>query len=223
MTFRNKSILIACSDKKDRLQFFNYFDDLAAEKIFTATDYAQMHEMLSQEEENFDVLAFEISPQWVKNIDVIKQIKNDFIDLKLVGLVTKKINMTPVQHSEIGKYVDQLFFSPVTQQELLAKGTALQSNQQPVVSSLAKELDNYLSLYFQLTSIPKVLIDVVTGHVVAINDSFVDQFNVNLHQLDQQNWHQIFVPRLEDNPTTLESKLNEVGHYSFDYQNFQRQ
>ena len=90
MSFHNHNVLIACSDKKDRLQFFNYFDDLDAEKIFTASDVAQMHELLENDEEGFTILAFEISSHWIKNLEAIKNIKSTRSDLKLIALVAMR-------------------------------------------------------------------------------------------------------------------------------------
>ena len=68
MTFSNQNILIACSDKKDRLQCFNYFDHLNADAIYTATDIDQMNQLLVQEGEQINVLIIEISKQWIQNI-----------------------------------------------------------------------------------------------------------------------------------------------------------
>ena len=216
MTFLNQNVLIACSDKKDRLQFFNYFDDLDAEKIFTASDYNQMMELLSADDESFDILAFEISASWIKNIEKIKQIIKGNKQLKLIALVSSKMNMTPSQHAEIEKYVDGLYFSPVTQQELLAKGTAIQAEPEHESGTDINELDNYLSLYFQLTSIPKALIDVNTHQFIEVNDTFVNSFNIELKQLTDKVWHEIC--HFKDSITTdsLYAKLNETGQFTQD-------
>ena len=211
MTFRNKNILIACSDKKDRLQFFNYFDDLDAEKIFTASDVKQMNDLLSQEDESFDILAFEISPLWIQNIESIKQIKQSNANLKLITLVSTKVNMSPRQHEELKKYVDGLYFSPVTQQELLAKGSALVSANNKAKVQDVLELDNYLNLYFQLTSVPKALIDVTTHQFVEVNDAFAQTFNIEPKKVIGKDWHEIANIKKSAVLNKLYAKLNEVG------------
>ena len=213
MTFHNQNILIACSDKKDRLQFFNYFDDLDAEKIFTASDYGQMNELLSNSDEKFDILAFEISTAWIKNLENIKQIIKANQSLKLIAVVSNKLNMTPSQYGEIEKYVDGLFFSPVTQQELLAKGSALKPQLKQEKSESIEELDNYLGLHFQLTSIPKALIDTSTHQFIEVNDAFVNAFNVKNKQLIDKVWYQVCLLDNKAEIEKLHARLNEAGQY----------
>ncbi len=213
MTFHNQNILIACSDKKDRLQFFNYFDDLDAEKIFTASDYNQMMDLLSNSEEKFDILAFEISPAWIKNIENIKVIIKSNQALKLIAVVSSKINMSPSQHEETAKYVDGLFFSPVTQQELLAKGSALKEDTGDVGIDSVNELDNFLGLHFQLTSIPKALIDTSTHQFIEINDAFANNFLVKNNQLKSMVWHDVCRLKSQAEVEKLHARLNETGQY----------
>lgn len=215
MTFHNKNILIACSDKKDRLQFFNYFDDLDAEKIFTASDISQMKEMLKQVEDPFDVLAFEISANWIQNIEQIKDIVGNNKNITPIALVSSKMKLTPSQHEEIEKYVDGLFFSPVTQQELLAKGAALKTKEGLVTKDVSQteELDNYLNLFFQLTNMPKLLIDTNTHQIKAVNDAFVSEYGIDSTSLKDQVWHQVFRVKSADDVSQLLAKLNETGQY----------
>jgi len=213
MTFLNQNVLIACSDKKDRLQLFNYFDDLDAEKIFTASDYGQMNDLLLNSDETLDILAFEISTAWIKNLDNIKQIIKSNENLKLIAVVSNKINMTPTQHAEIEKYVDGLFFSPVTQQELLAKCSAQQPRLEGDKSGAPEELDEFLSSHFQLTSIPKALIDTSTHEFIEVNDAFVNTFNIKNKQLKDKVWHQVCLLKNKNEFEKLHARLNEAGHY----------
>lgn len=213
MTFHNQNILIACSDKKDRLQFFNYFDDLDAEKIFTASDYSQMNDLLTHSDERFDILAFEISTAWIKNLDNIKQIIKANKHLKLIAVVSNNINMTPSQHAEIEKHVDGLFFSPVTQQELLAKGSALQPHEIKKKPQSIEELDNFLGLHFQLTSVPKALIDTSTHQFIEVNDAFVNTFDINNNQVKDKIWYQICLLESKQEVGKLHARLNETGQY----------
>jgi len=214
MTFINQNILIACSDKKDRLQFFNYFDDLDAEKIFTASDRQQMTEMLTHNEENFTILAFEISPQWIQNIESIKNIIQKNPELKLVALVANKVNITPSQHAEIKKIVDALFFSPVTQQELLAKGTALDSIPESNLEERKSELESYQSSHFQSTHLPISLIDVDTFQMVAVNDAFLQTYSANNEFVEGKKWFELSNVKDLKTVDKLHAKLNEDGQLS---------
>jgi len=211
MSFHNHNVLIACSDKKDRLQFFNYFDDLDAEKIFTASDVAQMHELLENDEEGFTILAFEISSHWIKNLEAIKNIKSTRSDLKLIALVAMNVNLTPKQHSEIEKMVDGLFYSPVTQHELLAKGTAQVAETPSSTTGEHEELDAFLNVHFHLTSLPKMLLDVETHKILHCNEALLKQFDVKAAAMKGQVWHDISNLKKSGEVDSLNAKLNETG------------
>ncbi len=216
VSFLKKNVLIACSDKKDRLQFFNYFDDLDAEKIFTASDISQMRELLNQTEDPFDVLAFEISANWVQNIDQIKEIVETHKHITSIALVSTKMKLTPNQREEIEKHVEGLFFSPISQQELLAKGAALTGGSLESVKTAEKvdELESYLNLYFQMSSLPKALIDTKKHEFIEMNDAFLNEFGVKKDQLKGHFWHKICRLRKPQELLKLQAKLNESGHYS---------
>ena len=154
MSFHNQNILIACGEKKDRLQFFNYFDELDAEKIYTATDLDQMHEMLANEEEQVDVLIFEISKQWVQSNNQILDIKVKYPSIKMIGLVSTQVSLNHKQFIEIRSHVDELLFSPVMQHELVAKNVASESAL--VLSEKVDgtdELEVFLKHYFRVIQI----------------------------------------------------------------------
>ncbi|MCB1583362.1 MAG: bifunctional diguanylate cyclase/phosphodiesterase [Xanthomonadales bacterium] len=216
MTFHNKNVLIACSDKKDRLQFFNYFDELDAEKIFTASDIKQMRELLAQTDDPFNVVAFEISSKWVQNIEQIKEIVETYSNVIPIALVSTKMKLTPSQRAEIEKYVDGLFFSPISQPELLAKGAAQEVKQENLSKHSEKidELENYLSLYFQMSSLPKALIDTKKHEFIEMNDAFIQEFDVKKNQLKGQYWHKVCRLKNPGDLLKLQAKLNESGHYS---------
>ncbi|MFC3193687.1 putative bifunctional diguanylate cyclase/phosphodiesterase [Marinicella sediminis] len=211
MSFHDHNVLIACSDKKDRLQFFNYFDDLDAEKIYTASDVEQMHELLAENEEQFTILAFEISSQWIKNLEKINQIKNQHPELKLIALVAMNVNLTPRQHGEIEKMVDGMFYSPVTQQELLAKGTAQVGERESVTRIHSEELEAFLNVHFQLTSLPKLLVEVDSHKILQANEAMLQQFDVKGAAIRGLVWHEISNIKKDKEITRLKSQLNEAG------------
>ncbi len=211
MTFRNQTILIACSEKKDRLQFFNYFDGLNAEKIFTAKDLAQMEQMLANEEDEFSVLAFEISSGWFQNNSQIIDIKVKHPQLTLVGLVSTQVNLSNKQYKEIKSHVDELIFSPVTQQELAAKGIA--DNDESVVETVASqnELDTFLNSYFNASSLPKILIGVTDHKIKYSNEAVKQVFGVGA-AIRGKNWVDLIRKKTDKEIGQLKSLLNEKGH-----------
>ena len=211
MTFRNQSILIACSEKKDRLQFFNYFDDLNADKIFTATDINQMNAMLDSDK-SIAVLVFEISQSWVKNNNQIIKLKENYPNLKLVGLVSPQVGLNHQQYQKICDHLSDLVFSPVLQHELLAKNIAVSGT--GVESKRGKtedELNTFLSTYFDPSGFPQLLIDVNTHEIKYTNKSLHRDFAVEKSDLIGQIWYQFISKKQSKKVDELKAKLNESG------------
>jgi diguanylate cyclase (GGDEF)-like protein len=211
MTFHKQNILIACSEKKDRLQFFNYFDELDAEKIFTATDIGQMESMLAGEDQ-FSVLVFELSQQWVKNNNQIIQLQVQYPALKLVGLVSAQVELKHHQYQEISSHLDDLVFSPVMQHELVAKNIAVVgSNQQNNDSHSQDELDNFIHAYFEPSGFPQLLIGVNDHAIKFANKALLKKFEVNKSDLIDQVWHQMIAVNKNTGIEELTAQLTETG------------
>ncbi len=213
MTFHNQTILIACSEKKDRLQFFNYFDELNADKIFTASDIDQMNLMLSNDEDDFSVLVFEISKQWVQNNSQIIRLKDKYPELKLIGLVSQQIGLSHEQYKEIALHVSELIFSPVSHQELIAKKVAGAVVTSAVVEGADSkaELEHFTQNLFQLSGLPKVLIDVTSHEVIHVNDALSKVFKVKESDLLGQVWYKAVDLRKDTDIEQLISQLTEKG------------
>ncbi len=215
MTFHKQNILIACSEKKDRLQFFNYFDKLNAEKIFTATDIKQMDSMLDSDD-TFTVLVFEISQQWVKNNSLIISLKVKYPDLKLVGLVSSQVGLKHQQYQEISSHLTDLVFSPVMQHELVAKsiatvGSIIQANETPNESRVQDELDTFLNVYFEPSGFPQLLIDVNDHEIQYTNKALHSHFNVEKADLIGQVWYELLADNKSTKISQLKSNLIETG------------
>ncbi len=211
MTFRNQTILIACSEKKDRLQFFNYFDDLHAEKIFTAKDITQMQQMLADGDDEFTVLAFEISAGWFQNNSQIIDIKVSHPQITLVGLVSSHVNLNQKQYQEIKSHVSELLFSPITQQELIAKGVADNNKAAPQTVAASNELDTFLHAYFNASSLPQLLIDVTDQKIKHSNDAIKHVFGVK-NDLTNTTWFDLIRKKSPQEIEQIKSLLNEKGH-----------
>lgn len=211
MTFHKKNILIACSEKKDRLQFFNYFDELDAEKIFTATDIVQMDKMLANEDD-ISVLVFEISQQWVKNNSQIITLKTNYPQVKLVGLVSTQVGLNHKQYQEISSHLHDLVFSPVMHHELVAKNIATDD---PTPESKAvnsqEELDVFLNGYFEPSGFPQLLIGVNDHEIKFANKSALSLFVVKKSDLIGQVWYELIAPNKSINLSQLKLKLIETG------------
>ena len=211
MTFHNQNILIACSEKKDRLQFFNYFDGLNADKIFTATDIEQMGTMLANEAV-FSVLVFEISQQWVKNNNQIIKLKEQYPELKLVGLVSPQVELNHQQFLEVREYLAHLVFSPIMQHELVAKSIAASAIVNQPKENLSEDgLDTFLSEYFDPSGFPQLLIDVNTHEIKYTNKSLHNKFSIERPALIGQVWYEIISVKPGKEVVELKSELIETG------------
>src|SRR5690554_5202261 len=146
MNSNKKNILIACSDKQDRLKFFNFFDALQADRIFTASDLNQMQELLRSAESEIAILAVEVSSHWIKSMTQLEQLKADFPRLGIVGLVSSDIRFELPEYQKIKKLVAKLVYSPLSHNQLVGSAELLlpETQQDGYV-----ELDLYLNGPFQ--------------------------------------------------------------------------
>lgn len=208
MTFHNQTILIACSDKKDRLQFFNYFDELNADKIFTAADLSQMEEMLNSEED-YSILVFEISKKWFQNNQQIIKLKVEQPGLKLVGLIAPQVVLNNTQYQELRTTIDYLLFSPVMQHELMAKCIAQQIQHDR--HQLNNNLENYLNQVFQPSGLPQFLIDTNSQEVTHVNEAMVKNLDINANDLIGKVWYENLVEDQKIDIGKLTSNLTEKG------------
>ncbi|WP_223788998.1 sensor domain-containing protein [Marinicella meishanensis] len=214
MSFRNQNILIACGEKKDRLAFFDYFDGLEADKIYTATDLAQMHDMLANEDDDIAVLVFEISKQWVQSNKQILDLKVKFPALHMVGLVSKQVNLNHKQFVEIQSHVDDLLFSPILQSELVARQVALEQSSESTTKSVVhqhNELEVFLTQYFQPSGLPQVLIDVNSHRITHVNDSVKSVFAVDQEALQDKIWYELVEAKEISAIEHLKATLTEQG------------
>lgn len=212
MTFRNQTILIACSNKKDRLQFFNYFDELNADKIFTASDLAQMEEMLISDEV-YSILVFEISKDWVQSNQQIVQLKASHSELKLVGLVSPQIELKPAQFKEISEHVNDLLFSPVMQHELIAKSVANKMIEETTSSQIpqSNDLELFLTHVFHPSGLPQFIIDVNSHEINHVNEALQKAFAINQHDLTDKIWYETVMVHHGSDIAQLKSDLTEQG------------
>ena len=136
MKLADQSIVIACSDKKDRLTFFNYFDALNVEKILTASHMEQMTELLHDEEHTVALLAVEISSQWIKSVQQLSQIRDEFPEVQIIGLVGDDIRFDFAQYKDIKQWVSKLLYAPLSNNQLVSLTALLNKKNNNI------ELDN---------------------------------------------------------------------------------
>jgi len=221
MTFSNQNILIACSDKKDRLQCFNYFDHLNADAIYTATDINQMNQLLAQEGEQINVLIIEISKQWIQNINQIIDLKVKNPSTQLVGLVGPQISLSHQQFQDINSHIPNLLFSPVSEGEMVAKNLALSGeSKKPIARSNQDDLDAFLVHYFQPSGLPLLLISVADHRIIHINETTKKTFAVEEKDIEQNAWYQlvnckqISVEKLKEN-LKEKGQIEQVVQFEF--------
>jgi len=128
MKLAKQSVVIACSNKEDRVTFFNYFDELNVNKILTASHLDQMNELLHDEQHTVGLLAVEVSGQWIKSMQQLSQLRDDFPELQIIGLVGGDIRFDYSQYQDITQWVAKLLYSPLSHNQLVAV-TALLENQ----------------------------------------------------------------------------------------------
>lgn len=205
MKLINQSVVIACSNKADRLSFFNYFDTLNVNKILTASHMDQMNELLRDEEHVVGLLAVEVSGQWIKSMHQLSALRNDFPDLIIIGLVGDDIRFDYSQYKEIKQWLAKLLYSPLSQNQLVAV-TALLDDQ-----NNNNELDNYLQGAFQASSLPLLLADAKNHHIIRVNERFLQHFNVYKDQIVGEKWFHYLASEQQQKINHYQERLNETG------------
>ncbi len=208
MSSSKKNILIACSNKQDRLKFFNFFDGLQADKIFTASDLNQMHELLRSKETDIAILAVEVSSHWIKSMTQLEQLKADFPRLGIVGLVSTDIRFELPEYQKINKLVTKLVYSPLNNNQLVGTAELLlpEAEQEGFV-----ELDLYLNGPFQASSQPILLARAKSHEVIQVNEVFLRQFNVYKNQIIGSQWHTLLATEQQQKVESYQAKLSETG------------
>lgn len=206
MKLANQSVVIACSDKGDRLTFFNYFDNLDVKKILTASHLEQMSELLHDEEHTVGLLAVEISGQWIKSVQQLSQLRNDFPQLEIIGLVGDDIRFDYAQYQDIKQWVSKLLFSPLSDNQLVSVTALLDQKNSNF------ELDNYLQGAFQAGSLPLLLADAKSHQVIQANERFLQQFNVYKESVIGEKWFSYLAPEQQQKVSQYQARLNENGH-----------
>jgi len=208
MNSNKKNILIACSDKQDRLKFFNFFDALQADRIFTASDLNQMQELLRSAESEIAILAVEVSSHWIKSMTQLEQLKADFPRLGIVGLVSSDIRFELPEYQKIKKLVAKLVYSPLSHNQLVGSAELLlpETQQDGYV-----ELDLYLNGPFQASSLPIVLAHAKSHKVIQVNEVFLRQFNVYRNQIVSTPWHDLLATEQQQKIEKYQAKLSETG------------
>lgn len=205
MKLTDHSVVIACSDKQDRLTFFNYFDTLNVKKILTASHLEQMNALLRDEDHTVGLLAVEVSGQWIKSMQQLSQLRHEFPELKVVGLVADDIRFDYDQYQDIKQWVAKLLFSPLSQNQLVSL-TALLKEQ-----GNNAELDSYLQGPFQAGSIPLLLAEAKNHRVVQVNERFLQQFNVYREKIVGEQWSQYLAREQQQKVSRYQKRLNETG------------
>ncbi len=210
MHYHDLNILIACGNKKDRLAFFNFFDEQNASQIFTASNMDQVMDMLDAEDD-IGVLVTEISPHWLKSKSQVEQIKKIHKSIKVIGVFSESVNVDSQAYQTMTAWIDDSYFSPIAANELKARMTLDIKTMSPSELAHVKsaELDTVLNHVFPNTRRPQFLYDVSSGTVAHANDA-MNQWQAN----DDLIGHSYVV--LAENPTALdtaatEQKLNEEG------------
>lgn len=206
MSSLNRRIVIACSDKQDRLKFFNFFDALNVEKILTASDLHQMMELLASVNAAIDVLAVEVSSQWIKSTQQLEQLRHQYPELKIIGLVSDDVRFNFTEYQQIKRWVAKLVYSPLSANQLVPATELLLA--EPHTDS---ELDSYINGAFQAGSIPLILVHAKSHKIVQVNEAFLQQFSIYKDKIVGQKWSQYLAEEQQKKTNQYQSHLNETG------------
>lgn len=205
MNLTKQHVIIACSNKQDRLKFFNFFDALNVKKILTASHLAQLKELLHDDSMTVGVLAVEVSAQWIKSTQQLAQMRHDHPHLTIIGLVGDDIRFDYHQYRDIKQWVAKLLYSPLNQNQLVAVSALFDDENHN------NELENYLQGAFQAGSLPLLLAHAKKHHIVAVNEQFLQQFAVYKDKLLGQKWTHYLAPDQQRKTEQYQARLNETG------------
>ncbi len=206
MKLDDQSVVIACSSKADRLKFFNFFDDLNVEKILTASHLEQMNELLADDGVAVGLLAVEVSGEWIKSMQQLAQLRQNFPDLKIIGLVANDIRFNYSEYQDIKKWVAHLVYSPLSHNQLVAVTALLDQNKANT------ELESYLQGAFQAGSLSMLLAEAKSHSIVQVNERFLQEFNVYKENIIGQQWLNYLAQEQQKKIEQYQTRLNETGH-----------
>lgn len=210
MQYHDLNILIACGNKKDRLAFFNYFDEQNASQIFTASNVNQVMDMLGAEDD-ISVLVVEVSPNWLKSKSQIEKIQEIQNNIKVIGVFAESVNVDSEAYQAMSAWIDDSYFSPISANELKARMTldvkALSPDQ--LAHAKTAELDTLLNHIFPNSRRPQFLYDVASESIVHGNDALGQWYG--LDHLIGQSYLALAQDVTQLDSADMEQKLNEEG------------
>ncbi len=172
MLYHEKNILIACGNKKDRLVFFNYYDEQGVNQIFTASSMDQCWEILSVESD-VHVLIVEISPLWLKGKVQIENIYKSHQGIKLIGVFSESVKVDVNAYQMLDSWLDDTYFSPVSSNELAARMelNVTRLSQSQVAQSKVVQYDTLINNVMPNSSRPQFLFDLNSQSISYVNDA----------------------------------------------------
>ncbi|WP_179952163.1 EAL domain-containing protein [Marinicella rhabdoformis] len=219
MPYLDHNILIACDSKKDRLSFFNYFDNQQASQIFTASDMQQVLEILESEEQ-VQVLVIEISPRWLKGKAQIEAIHAKQLGIKIVGVFAETIQVDSEAYQTIDAWIDDSYFSPISQNELTARmGLDIKKiSQHDVAQAKIVQLDTLVNLLFPVSAYPMFLYDVSDETVCYVNEQILTMTGLTEDKLLNKGYEQLAAYPNNISANQINRIVNERGSATLDFE-----
>lgn len=205
MNLTKQSLIIACSHKEDRLKFFNFFDGLNVKQILTASHLSQMQDLLCDENLDVGLLAVELSSRWIKNTQQLSRLQKNHSGLTVVALVDEDMRLDYAHYREIIQSVSHLLYSPLNHNQLVRLTDLVDQTKQMV------ELETYRQGAFQASSLPLLLVNAKSQEIVAVNETFLKQFQIYKERLLGQIWVDYLAQDQQDKINRYQSELNEKG------------
>lgn len=115
----NKSILICCSLRKERLLLFNFFDNNESDMIHTAKDIADCQEIMSNEDISY--LVIEATKGIVENPQQLSNLNQKFPNVHMALIINKSFSMQSGQYEHYKKITDTILFEPLCELEISLK------------------------------------------------------------------------------------------------------
>ncbi len=214
ISFEDINVLIACEDKQDRFRLFGYFDEKNCDAIYTAKSLDQAMAAI-EKNPAINCIIIELSNQWINKPAQINDLRKQIEGAYIIGLITQDVRVGIDAYEKMEEVIDVMIFSPVSVNEIDIRLHKKDSQSHLIEAQQVQnddELQYYKELYFDASSIPKVLINAKDQSITEYNKAFHELFDSTSNQLLGEKWYAFAKDFSAAEAKDTRTKLNEQGH-----------